>query len=577
MIKYIVKRLLQSILTILLVVSVVFILIRLMPKENFFTDDEQIKLNEVQKNERLASKGLMERCRVCDGAGWVFTFTPEGRELVKSLDPESEIQPYNLTPENVAALKQLREDANGELSELPNGSGAALKKLYTRDPSLLTARSCPHCTDDVTLATQREAGEDAYQKPGTGYVDRSVFAQLGDFYLDMFQLRVYQQKEQRINDDPILVSEQPDHKLKWDDIITVRIGETNIQLSSAKKKKNLNEDGTAWVVERNLGGTVCTITIPVDEEAECLASEVVQGGIDPADIQLITAHTEYYTVEKPDTTPVSAIAALFTPGDPFEGRIDRENGEFTRVVFNLGKSLREQKGVDVTKVIGDKMGISMRIGLIALAFSLILGVTFGVMQAQFKDRLFDHIGTGYTVLVNAVPHLVIYTLIMVLGSQLLDVPMQYDANAEPGSAWRSLVLPVICLSIGSIAGYMLWTRRYMVDELNKDYIRLARLKGLSSGKVMFRHVLKNAFVPLAQYLPYSILLTVGGSLLVEKFFGIPGMGPMLTNSIAKLDLPLVQGIVMLYASLGVIGVFLGDLLMTVIDPRIKLTGKEGVR
>ena len=154
--------------------------------------------------------------------------------------------------------------------------------------------------------------------------------------------------------------------------------------------------------------------------------------------------------------------------------------------------------------------------------------------------------------------------------------MQYDANAGADS-WRSMILPVVCLSIGSIAGYMLWTRRYMVDELNKDYIRLARLKGLPEHKVLFRHVLKNAFVPLAQYLPYSILLTVGGSLLVERFFGIPGMGPMLTNSIAKLDLPLVQGIVMLYASLGIIGVFLGDLLMTLIDPRIKLTGKEGVR
>ena len=117
----------------------------------------------------------------------------------------------------------------------------------------------------------------------------------------------------------------------------------------------------------------------------------------------------------------------------------------------------------------------------------------------------------------------------------------------------------------------------MVDELNKDYIRLAKLKGLSDRAVMFRHVLKNAFVLLAQYLPYSILLTVGGSLLAEQFFSVPGMGPELTRAISRYDLPLVQGIVLLYAVLGILGVFLGDLLMTVIDPRIKLTGKEGVR
>ena len=124
---------------------------------------------------------------------------------------------------------------------------------------------------------------------------------------------------------------------------------------------------------------------------------------------------------------------------------------------------------------------------------------------------------------------------------------------------------------------MLWTRRYMVDELNKDYIRLAKLKGLSTRTVMYRHVLKNAFVPLAQYLPYSVLLTVGGSLLVEKFFSVPGMGPLLTDAIGRYDTNVVQGVVMLYATLGIIGVFLGDLLMTLIDPRIRLTGKGGTR
>ena len=94
---------------------------------------------------------------------------------------------------------------------------------------------------------------------------------------------------------------------------------------------------------------------------------------------------------------------------------------------------------------------------------------------------------------------------------------------------------------------------------------------------MFRHVLKNAFVPLAQYLPASILLTVGGSLLVERFFSVPGMGPLLTDSITRYDLNVVQGVVILYATLGTLGVFLGDLLMALIDPRIRLTDKGASR
>ena len=175
--------------------------------------------------------------------------------------------------------------------------------------------------------------------------------------------------------------------------------------------------------------------------------------------------------------------------------------------------------------------------------------------------------------VNAVPHLVSYSLVLVFGARLLGLPSLYSVRKVD----QSSILPIACLALTSIAGYMLWTRRYMVDELNKDYIRLAKLKGLNSRQVMFRHVLKNAFVPLAQYLPYSILMTVGGSLLVEKFFSVPGMGPLLTDAISRYDTNVVQGCVLLYATLGVLGVLLGDLLMVCIDPRISLGGKEEVR
>ena len=240
---------------------------------------------------------------------------------------------------------------------------------------------------------------------------------------------------------------------------------------------------------------------------------------------------------------------------------------------SLGDSRRIMSGQPVTKVIGTKFTVSMRLGLIALGISLFVGVVLGVLQARYKDGFFDNVGTAYTVFVNAVPTLVTYSLILAFGARVLGLPSMYNVR----KVQMSSILPIICLSVGSIAGYMLWTRRYMVDELNKDYIRLAKLKGMSTRSVMFRHVLKNAFVPLAQYLPASILLTVGGSLLVERFFSVPGMGPLLTDSISRYDLNVVQGVVILYASLGTLGVFLGDLLMTLIDPRIRLTDKGASR
>ena len=241
--------------------------------------------------------------------------------------------------------------------------------------------------------------------------------------------------------------------------------------------------------------------------------------------------------------------------------------------LDFGESRRIQNGVAVTKVIGDKFAISMQLGLIAIAISVVIGVPLGILQTSFKDRVPDHIVTVYTIFVNAVPSLVTYSLILIFGSRVLGLPSMYSTR-NPGP---SSILPIVCLSLGSIAWYALWVRRYMIDELNKDYIKLARVKGLSSRSIMVKHVLRNAFVPIAQYLPQSMLLTIGGSLLVERFFSVPRMGPLLTDSIQRYDTNVVQTLVMLYASLSILGVFLGDVLMMIIDPRITLANKGGTR
>ena len=215
----------------------------------------------------------------------------------------------------------------------------------------------------------------------------------------------------------------------------------------------------------------------------------------------------------------------------------------------------------------------MKLGIISLGISLVVGVTIGIIQARHKDRIADHIGTAYTIFVNAVPPLVSYSLILIFGSLVLGLPSMYSTR-NPGP---SSILPIVCLSMGSIAYYALWTRRYMIDEINKDYIKLARVKGLSTKSIMVRHVLRNAFVPLAQYIPASLMLTISGSLLVERFFSVPGMGPLLTDSINRYDTSVVQALVILYSGLSILGVFFGDILMMIVDPRIKLDDKGGSR
>lgn len=257
--------------------------------------------------------------------------------------------------------------------------------------------------------------------------------------------------------------------------------------------------------------------------------------------------------------------------DPIPKQLTSYYKDLSRLDF--GESRRIQNGVPVVKLIADKFAISMRLGVIALGISMVIGISMGMIQTMFKDRLGDHIGTAYTVFANAVPPLVSYSLILIFGSRVLSLPSMYSTR-NPGP---SSILPIVCLSIGSIAWWALWTRRYMIDEINKDYIKLAKIKGMSTSSIMRKHVLRNAFVPLAQYLPASFLLTIGGSVLVERFFSVPGMGPLLVDSINRYDLNVVQTLAILYSVLGILGVFFGDILMMIIDPRITLTDEGGTR
>ena len=285
--------------------------------------------------------------------------------------------------------------------------------------------------------------------------------------------------------------------------------------------------------------------------------------------------TDYYFTEDQlmKFTPEQKQAALEAAGllDPMGKQLVRFYGQLLHLDF--GTSRRIQSGLSVVRVIGDRMGVSLRLGAIAFCISWVCGIILGVAQAAFKGKFIDWLGTIYTVLVNAVPALVMYSLVLVIGSTVFGMPTLYSTrNVGPSS-----VLPVICLSMASTASYALWMRRYMVDELTRDYIKLAKVKGLSYSQIMFRHVLRNALVPMVQFMPQSLLLTISGSLLMERFFSVPGMGPLLTDAIQRYDTSVVQTLVMFYAALSIVGIFLGDILMMLVDPRITIAEKGGNR
>ena len=130
---------------------------------------------------------------------------------------------------------------------------------------------------------------------------------------------------------------------------------------------------------------------------------------------------------------------------------------------DLGTSARYSVGVPITEIIAAKAPISIRMGLLSMALSMALGIPLGSAMARSKNRLWDKFGTVFIVLVNAVPSAVYYIYIQSYGSMVLGVSMLFDADN-----WVSWILPVVSMSLGNIAYYAMWLRRYMVDELNKD-------------------------------------------------------------------------------------------------------------
>ncbi|CCX49648.1 aBC-type transporter integral membrane subunit [Clostridium sp. CAG:226] len=237
---------------------------------------------------------------------------------------------------------------------------------------------------------------------------------------------------------------------------------------------------------------------------------------------------------------------------------------------DFGKSIVFRPNVDVMKIIKQKVPYSLPFGLASVAIGLVVGISIGVLMARFKHQVPDMLGNAYVVIINAVPAAVYYLFIQIYISDLLKLPILYDAD-KPVS-W---ILPAVSMSLSGIAYYAMWMRRYMLDQMTKDYISFARAKGLSNKKLMVRHVVRNAFVPIAQYLPASVLMTISGSIYVESLFSIPGMGGLLIAAIQRQDNPLVQALVLIYSSIGILGLLLGDLLMALCDPRIKLGGKGG--
>jgi len=235
------------------------------------------------------------------------------------------------------------------------------------------------------------------------------------------------------------------------------------------------------------------------------------------------------------------------------------------VQFNLGLSLF-LSDFTVNDVIAQGFPVSASLGIFAMTFALLLGTTAGVVSAVRRYTFWD-VGfmTGATIGV-AVPNFVLASLAIVL--------FVFQIQLFPAAGWGSLsqlVLPSLCLG-APFAGYIArLTRTGMMEVLSRDYIRTAYAKGLSERRVVIRHALRGAILPVVSYLGPATAGILTGSLVVEKIFALPGMGTHFIESATQRDLPLAMGMVLIYTVLLFTMNTLVDLSYAVIDPRVKMS------
>jgi len=301
------------------------------------------------------------------------------------------------------------------------------------------------------------------------------------------------------------------------------------------------------------------------------------------------------------TIPVMAVVALFVfsllyiaPGDPaavIAGDqatpadverirqslgLDRpflvQFGEWAWNILhaNLGTSIFTN--LPVTAMIAQRIEPTLSLMIVTLVFAVTVAVPLGVVAAWRAGTLIDRSVMAFAVFGFSVPVFVVgYLLAFVFALELDWLPVQgYTPIAEGVLPWlRNLVLPSVALGLAYVALIARITRATMLEVLAQDYIRTARAKGIGQTGILFIHALKNASVPIVTVIGIGIALLIGGAVVTESVFVIPGLGRLTIDAILRRDYPVIQGVVLLFSFVYVLVNLLIDLVYTVLDPRIR--------
>jgi peptide/nickel transport system permease protein len=237
---------------------------------------------------------------------------------------------------------------------------------------------------------------------------------------------------------------------------------------------------------------------------------------------------------------------------------------------NLGESIFLQR--PVTQALWERAEPTALLSLMAIAIAALIGIPCGIVSAVFRGKAIDQAFTGFAMRGASVPSFWFGLVLM----QVFAVSLGWfpvSGYGEPGASLAArihcLVLPATVLGVLNSALILRFTRASMLDVLGEDYVRTARAKGLSENVVVLKHALRNALVPIVTVLGLTVALMIGGAVVTETVFGLPGVGNLVVSAVIRRDYPVIQGALLVVAAIYVVINFAIDLLYTVVDPRVK--------
>ena len=275
-----------------------------------------------------------------------------------------------------------------------------------------------------------------------------------------------------------------------------------------------------------------------------------------------------------DTDPKSAINHFY-----YARPVMEQYGLWIKNIvteWDWGTSTSIDTNVSAIKIIGERIVYSLQVNIISVFVSVPIGISLGILAALKKNKLTDHFISTAVMVFISIPSFVVISLLMLwFCFQNEWLPIAWPAeNAAPGVKAAGFVIPVLSLSFGSICGYTRFTRAELCEVMSSEYLLLARTKGLTKSQSIIRHALRNAMVPIVPSIIAEFISVLGGSMILEQLYGIPGIGNLFIEAINLKDYNVLMVDMAIFTMISLFASVLLDLSYGFIDPRIRMGAKK---